>query len=116
MSVLGQQSIQGDTKIYAQRVDSAWHQIVWPAFCLRDVYLDGKHMIRSCLDLVAIAIDGSTGSVQTFKINSRFGSQSENDSCWYVSAMSSAYLNWFDNAVRISVKYRLNSNGAKTLP
>jgi hypothetical protein len=31
-------------------------------FCLRDVYLDGKHMIRSCLDLVAIAIDVSTGS------------------------------------------------------
>jgi alkylhydroperoxidase/carboxymuconolactone decarboxylase family protein YurZ len=31
-------------------------------FCLRDVYLDGKHMSRSCLDLVAIAIDVSTGS------------------------------------------------------
>jgi hypothetical protein len=26
------------------------------------VYLDGKHKIRSCLDLIAIAIDGSTGS------------------------------------------------------
>jgi hypothetical protein len=26
------------------------------------VYLDGKHIIRSRLDLVAIAIDGSTGS------------------------------------------------------
>jgi hypothetical protein len=31
-------------------------------FCLRDVYLDGKHMIRSSLDLVAIAIDVSTGT------------------------------------------------------
>jgi hypothetical protein len=29
---------------------------------LHDVYLDGKHMIRSCLDLVAIAIDGSIDS------------------------------------------------------
>jgi hypothetical protein len=26
------------------------------------VYLDGKHMIRSGLDLVATTIDGSTGS------------------------------------------------------
>jgi hypothetical protein len=31
-------------------------------FCMRDVYLDGKHMIRSCLDLVAITNDGSTVS------------------------------------------------------
>jgi hypothetical protein len=40
----------------------AWQQIVFQVFCLRDVSLDGKRMIRSCLDLVAIAIDGSTGS------------------------------------------------------
>jgi hypothetical protein len=31
-------------------------------FCLLDVFLDGKHKIRPCLDLVAIAIDGSTNS------------------------------------------------------
>jgi hypothetical protein len=31
-------------------------------FCLHDVYLDGKHIIRFCLVLVAIAIDGSTDS------------------------------------------------------
>jgi hypothetical protein len=31
-------------------------------FYLRDVYLDGIHMIRSCLDLVAFVIDGYTGS------------------------------------------------------
>jgi hypothetical protein len=30
--------------------------------------------------------------------------------------MSSAYWNWFDNVDGISDKYRLNSNGAKTLP
>jgi hypothetical protein len=46
----------------AQRVESAWQQILSSTFCLRDLYLDGKHMIRSCLDLVAIAIDGSIGS------------------------------------------------------
>jgi hypothetical protein len=31
-------------------------------FCLHDVYLDEKHMNRSCLDLVAIAIVLSAGS------------------------------------------------------
>jgi hypothetical protein len=31
-------------------------------FCLCAVYLDGKHMIWSCLELVVIAIDGSTSS------------------------------------------------------
>jgi hypothetical protein len=31
-------------------------------FCLHDVYLDGKHMIRLFLDLVAIAIVLSAGS------------------------------------------------------
>jgi hypothetical protein len=47
--------------------------------------------------------------------HSRYASQSENDSsCWYVSAMSSAYWNWFDNVDGILDKYRLNS--AKTLP
>jgi hypothetical protein len=34
-------------------------QIVCPVFCWRDVYLDGN---QSCLDLVANAIVGSTGS------------------------------------------------------
>jgi hypothetical protein len=56
MSVVGQRSIQGDTKLFR------WQQIVCAVFCLLDVYLDGKHMIRSCLDLVAITIDESTGS------------------------------------------------------
>jgi hypothetical protein len=31
-------------------------------FCLRNVYLDGKHMIRSCFDLIANANDENTGS------------------------------------------------------
>jgi hypothetical protein len=45
---------------------------------MRDVYLHQKHMILSCLDLVTIAIDGSTASPRNQK-------------------MSSAYWNWFDN-------------------
>jgi hypothetical protein len=60
MHVVGQRSIQGDTKKF--RVLNVWQQIVCPVFYLRDVYLNGKHMIWSCLNLGAIAIDGSTGS------------------------------------------------------
>jgi hypothetical protein len=65
-------------------------------YCLRDVYLDGKHMTRSSLDLLAIASDRSTGSDVQDQL--RF------------------HQNWFDNVDRISDKYRLNSNGAKTIP
>jgi hypothetical protein len=53
--------------------------------------------------------------VYTFKTK-RFASQSENDPCSYVDAMSSAYKNWFEIVDGITDKYRLISNGAKTLP
>jgi hypothetical protein len=53
MSVVGQRSIQGCPTCSI---------CVAAVFCLRDVYLDGKHMIRSCLNLVTIAMDVSTGS------------------------------------------------------
>jgi hypothetical protein len=75
-------------------------------FCLRDVYLDEKHMIRSCLDLVAIAIVGNTDS----NVQDQLQDSPRNQK------MSSAYWNWFDNVDEISNKYKLNNNGTKTLP
>jgi hypothetical protein len=98
-----------------QRISSKYFSVVCPVFCLHGVYLDGKHIIRSSLDLVVIAMDGNSWFRRS-RSTSRFASQSENDSCWYVSAMSSAYWNWFDNVDGTSDKYRLNSNGTKILP
>jgi hypothetical protein len=82
-------------------------------FGLSDVYLDGKHIIQSCLDLVAIAIDGITGLVVQ---NLLRDSPRNHKMTHAVSVMSSAYWNWFDNIDGISDKYKLNTNGAKTLP
>jgi hypothetical protein len=66
MSDVGQRSlIQGDTKILKvlNVLNLRGSKLYVPVFCLRDVYLIyGKHRIQSCLDLVAIAIDGSSGS------------------------------------------------------
>jgi hypothetical protein len=72
-------------------------------------------MIRSCLDLVAIAIDGRTVSdVHDQLLDSPRNQKMTH--AWYVSALSSAYWNWCDNVDGISDKYRLHSNGTKTLP
>jgi hypothetical protein len=57
-------------------------------------------MIRSCLDLDAIGIDGSTGS------DVQDQDTPDNQKMTHVSAMSSAYWNLFDNVDGISDKYR----------
>jgi hypothetical protein len=117
MSVVDQRSIQGDTKIF--RV-------------LNVLNLRGCKLYLQCSVCVMCILRWKThDSVLLgfgcnrhrwkywFKLSrstSRFASQSENYSCWYVSAISSAYWNLFDNVDGITDKYMLNNNGAKTLP
>jgi hypothetical protein len=53
-------------------------------FCLHDVYLDGKHMIRFCLDLVAITLDGSTGSDVQDQLQDSSSNQKMTHACMLV--------------------------------
>jgi hypothetical protein len=104
MIVVGQRSIQGDTKIF--RVLNVLNLsgsklYVHAVFCLRDMYLDGKHMIRSCLDLVAMTNDLSTGSEVQDQLRDLPCNQKMTHAGMLVGMLSD--------------KYRLNSNGAKTL-
>jgi hypothetical protein len=71
-------------------------------------------MIQSCLDLVAIAINGSTGS----DVQDQLRDLPRNQKMTHAGMLVQCHQHigtGFDNVDLISDKYRLNSNEAKTL-